>query len=735
MDPGNEFIAELADGEVAAVPKTFAELLESLDLKGHEVAKALAGEAANATWAEALAPVVKAHADDVDTQAHAKLVLGAHVDAVVPPYLLVVVDKEVRVVYGLRACRALDPEGRRFAGLMGERIASAGGTACPPKLVITHEGETQRQCQHQAIGRLGGRAPALLAAETLIRDDSELELLPAATTPDGEPDPPMVFTWKALPVHPKIAIFFLRGVPVTKALQLGIALVRSAPEDAGPAFNGPLSFLRVAALAGTGAASDQSALSNQWVRQDPSASGELEEWCLSLCDAYAHKYRPSGPKAAADTSRREDAAPRPEAETAPRMTGPPAEKEPNKRVYSQAELGRLHALCGSDIMVEGDYTVHGLPRFWREFESTRGKFHSARSHVESWFDHHWPADAPRHQRFVSTALLKDLVTLDFDGQDTWLTYSCRANGFSVFSVYPLPDNADPGDKRHKTKSHEDTMDNHAPADRETMNKLSGFEGRIPADRTELWKWLQYFAAAVQTVFGTDAPLLPFLIRMRELINAETMFRNFGASDWRAYFWKYHCAVRAYFAPSGSEHDRIQPLRDLLSRLRQGQPIGPQEVPKEIFGVAPTGNRPSGGTSGGGGLGGGSPTSSGSGQTRSQDRGQSEAKRLAAEWGRNLAPHLDGAKRAVEGAGKTWNLKALCPRSCNEAFGDMARLLKENRSGRQLPCPRLFTYGKCNVRSCNGCHQFTRPPSAEQARMFTDWVTARCAEIKQDPSKV
>ena len=53
--------------------------------------------------------------------------------------------------------------------------------------------------------------------------------------------------------------------------------------------------------------------------------------------------------------------------------------------------------------------------------------------MESWFDHHWPQEAPRHQPFISE-LLKHVVALDFNGQDT---------GFSVFAVCLLGDNADP----------------------------------------------------------------------------------------------------------------------------------------------------------------------------------------------------------------------------------------------------------------------------------------------------
>ena len=161
-------------------------------------------------------------------------------------------------------------------------------------------------------------------------------------------------------------------------------------------------------------------------------------------------------------------------------------------------------------MQDGDYTVDTLPEFWITFEALRGKFHSARSHVETWFDKNWPADAPRNQRFVSTSLLRDLVTLDFDGQDAWLQYSKCHEGLSVFSVYPLADNADPGDRRRTAKAYEDTMDNHRPGEREAMDGLSAGPPIVPGDRTEMWKWVQYFMVAMLMMFGKYCPVLPHL---------------------------------------------------------------------------------------------------------------------------------------------------------------------------------------------------------------------------------
>ena len=381
------------------------------------------------------------------------------------------------------------------------------------------------------------------------------------------------------------------------------------------------------------------------------------------------------------------------------------------------------------VIIDTDLSTSELPPFWKEFEVARAKFHSARSHVEGWFDHHWPADAPRYQRFISTSFLRDLIALDFDGNDHCFSVSKRQNGFSVFAVYPLADHADAGDKRNKARAYEDTMDNHRPGDREAMERLSLCSEAVPDSRTEMWKWVRYFTAAVETIFGKRAPILSHLERLAFIINSETMFRFHSAQNWRGYFWKYHCAIRSYFHPTLEFQDRVQPFSDLLFRVRQGQPILPQEIPQEILG--PAAALPSGATP--------NPNhdarrhQSSSSATRDSASPRSDpnpvAKKWAEQWAKSVGPAVQEAAEACKKAGTRWNLRVLYPNGCTEAFGDMTQLLKPGPNGRQVPCPRLFTYGSCTVSNCNACHHLSRDPSHDQACKFTDWVKKRAASIK------
>ena len=589
------------------------------------------------------------------------------------------------------------------------------------------------QYQYRGFTRVTKDAASISTMETMMAEDGDLELVPAGSYTPADPAegiaaeevPAQFGVWKALPVHPKVGCMFLGGKTPREAVKVVAQLYHAIPVGEREGLEPIIAFIRQAATADD---AGESILLAKWTRKDPFETPRLEEWYLALCEAYAPESMPKMAQVPVPPVRDSN---QPAAAEAPAVAEN-GQKEPYKQAYNQGELARLYGLCGILPMSEGDYTVGGLPEFWREFEMVRGKFHSARSHVEHWFEHKWPADAPRHQRFISTSLLKDLVALDFDGQDTWLHYSKRHEGLSVFSVYPLADNSDPGDKRRKAKAYEDTMDNHRPGEREEMEKMSGGLSTIPSSRLETWHWVQYFAAAVETIFGRGCPLLAHLRRYKSLLNTEVGFRNFHAEEWKCYFWKYHVAVRAYFNPGGNG-DPLLPFSDFMYRVRQGQGVTRLEVPAELLGRSHASGIEEGGDitpvplRGGGGGGGLSRNAGGT------DGGNSSvAKKCAAEWAKALSKPIKDAEKAVKAAGGRWNLMKLYTDSASTAFGNMMSVVRPSKSGEKDPCPRLFSCGKCRTKGCKCAHQFVKEPTAEQAKSFIDWVKARCAEIKANP---
>ena len=151
-------------------------------------------------------------------------------------------------------------------------------------------------------------------------------------------------------------------------------------------------------------------LATEWIIGNPMTFPKLQDWCLVLCGmcVMVPLARESEPPMQCNALAPHPAEEQPEA----------VEKHPHQHAYMQCKLDCICEFCSSPATVEEDQTAKVLPMFWHEFKKVQGKFHLARAHMESWFNHHWLCKAPRHQQFILPALLKHMVTLDFDGQDT-----------------------------------------------------------------------------------------------------------------------------------------------------------------------------------------------------------------------------------------------------------------------------------------------------------------------------
>ena len=705
-----------AGGQPAPVP-TYADIVAGRHLAGAEVGRAWWKSAESVPWSEAWKPTQADFADEENSAAHTKQLCGAAADSLVPRVFLVTTGGQVQALYGFRACRPLDPEGRRYAGLLGERIGGGAFTA-QPKLYVTYEGVAERQHQHRVFQRVAAYARSAEEIENLFAGDPGLALAPQLEAPAGGGNPPQTWSRRITAVHPKIGALFVRGLAVRDAFKLGADLVRACPEELRSSAQWLLQYLRMAATQ----VGDSSALNTEWVRQDTGGNPDLEVWHLQLCSSYAPlpavpPAPPAPPLAALEAG--PPAAPEPPAGPVP---NPPALSGP-KRPYTQYELGTLYRLCGVAPLAEGDLVPEVLPRFWREFEDKRHKLQLARSHIEAWLDNNWPQDAPEYQRFVSTTLIQDMASLDLDGRDHHLMPGSRHKGFSVYSVYPLADGVDPAEDRRRAKAYEETMDNHRPDERAAMEQLTGCARDTPGSRNEFWEWIRFFEAATESVFGPEAPLLVYLRRLRTLVSSATHFRGHRPSDWMGYFWKYHCAVRAYYRAAGDSTERLIPFNDLLIRIRQGQPIFPQEVPDEIR-PSPPAPRPRTEERG--------PAKEKEERKKERDRDPAGA-RLAEAWGRALAPSIRNAREAVEAAGRKWELPILFPDGLAKHLGGLASTVKPTSAGKRQACPRLFVYGSCKLAKCRLSHGFTKEPNREQAKQFVESVEARCKEVKASPN--
>ena len=708
MHASNRPTAPAADG---AGPRTYADVVAGRGLRPHEVGKALYEAAKEQSWQDTWECSRKAKEDVDNSATHVKALLGVYGDALLPRYFLLVNDGKVRVLYGLRACRQMDADGRRYAGLIGERTGG-GGCVIPPKLFVTREGGAGRQYQYQTFQRAAANAPTISAIQDMLSADGSVQFVPVATANADGQGPESVSVWRVFPVHAKVAALFMRELPVREAFLLAVDLYRSLPDEARDGSEPLLEFMRVAITEG---GPGVSALETPWSRVDPGDDSDLEQWYIQLCQAYAPSWNPT------PTHQPSGTAPAPAPSSAP---GAPTGTPNLKRPYTQHELKRLHRVCGLEFLEEGDYTTANLPPFWKGFEAARGKLHTAREYVEGFLDNHWPPEAPNYQRFISTDLVQTLVALDFDGSDPNLMPSKRHKGISVYAIYPLADASDTGAARDKAMAYEDTMDNHRPREREEMGQISLFAQDTPGNRVTFWQWTGYFRVAVTLLFGNHFVCLAHLRRLEQLMTQVEIFRYVERDAYRGYYWKLHCAVRRAVRPQRAWEEPLQAFGDLLFRIRQGQPYSPAEIPPEL---SPRRPAP---------LAGKREETGGPGRSKPKDEKKKDissgTQAVADRIAKVVGPALQSASAVMEKANAKLTTRSVFPDGLDSAFGEIMQMVKPTPKGSTSPCPRLFLYGRCPLGNCRASHELSRTPNEAAIKHYTDWVEARCAKLKENP---
>ena len=202
-------------------PISYEGLLEERRVAPGSVAMSLAMTHGGVGWKDALSVTKAAVADEDASAAHVRWMVSKAADAVAPRYWLVVTGGLVNVLYGWQACRVMDVNGQRFAGLIGDWSGRVGGgLRLPPKLHMTHPDVANQQ--YHAFNRAKATVGTFSMLQALFKNDGGMALAPLGAAPpvvegkDAEDGtgPEATSIWKALPVHPKVAALFVGGVPV-----------------------------------------------------------------------------------------------------------------------------------------------------------------------------------------------------------------------------------------------------------------------------------------------------------------------------------------------------------------------------------------------------------------------------------------------------------------------------------------------------------------------------------------
>ena len=561
------------------VPTTWEHIVAMLKLESHEIAYALAMDVASVPWTDAFGPLRKITAAGIAGTDLAHIV-RSYVDSLDPIFLLVVVDNAVKVLYGLKPCHATSGNGQRFLGLIGEREIRAGQEVHPK--LHTLGGNLNKQVDHFAAVDIA--APTMADIETTFQGDATLTMVTALTAdPVTHVAAPTISSWMALPVHPKLACLFLKGMSVRNAFFLAKQIISIIPPSLAVDLVPFVNFIRSAV---TKATNGTSSLTSGWKREAHTSTDQLESWYYELVSRNAPKYVsptvlpvPALPVPAQQviTNQATTASDRVLQELSAHLRGEQRTSKP----YHTTELHVLFSVCGVERPWAG-LTDASLPPFWLELKDFRKANSNARLFIENFRQVNYPP-----QRFVfpflfTPQLIKDLKGLSFAGNDPLILYKMRHTGISIFSLAPLSESSTTLGARDTFLHYEETMSHHGPVDRAAMESLSMVAQAIPSDRMSLYHWIDSFHIGIEIFFGYMCPLCSLCSDLLELFRNPVHFTGYTIADFRVVLWMIHRAIRLFFL-----NLQTLPLARLIADLAGGMRPALNNLPIELRGPMTT----------------------------------------------------------------------------------------------------------------------------------------------------
>jgi len=707
-------------------------LVAAADFKPYEVGFALNRAYLHVTWLEAMAPFLEAaaRADGVNLNN----LVAEYSLTPATRYFLVVFGGRVEVMYGLRGCTQLAGNGGRYLTLVGERTMVAGHEA-QPKL---YKLDGALGVQFAGFERQDAEPPELAAIAAAFAADPALTLVdPLPPNPDDPPE--TVTAWKVLPIHPKLASLFLRGMLIRDAVTLVTDLMAAAPPDRHPDLAQLVAFVRVASTQDNAA---ESMLAGRWMVQHHAQTAGLEEWYYQLLSASAPRWAPPEPlppSAAEQPGQPTNAtAAASIAQALQDLVDKGTEKAPQTKDYERFELERIFQATGVPAPWEG-LGEEVIPPAFVVLKANRAKATKARVVLEDYFRKHYPRNRDTYPFLWTTELVESMRQLDFAGEDPLITWTDRHLGVSLFSLAPLESYYEGRGVKRNMISYENTIANHAPSDTRAMLDQSAFMGKFPIGRDSLRKWLDHFDIWITSFFGINCGLLAPIRGIREKLKLTSYFATYTDEDWICFVWIIHIGVRRFFMEDETIFlERI--VADLSSGIRTGPNILPPEIRQRsaaaggaLTAATVTSDDSSFGSSGS------SVGSYGSDISSVTIPGMPPTKRqkpdrpprpppMDVAWTSAFAPDIQRAQLAVKPL--TLTATKLCPTANISAFlgREFLSLVPMGKS----PCLHYFIFGKCSFQKCSNTHNLTKPPSPAVVAGIAGRVKARVDAIVANP---
>jgi len=353
--------AAFAPGPPAAM--TWENLATAANLVPHEVGFALAETHKGVDWPEMLEAFRAV--DLLPANENMTNRIRFYADSLVARFFLVVADGEIKVVYGWKAAHSLAVG--RYADLMGERRMIAGMEVHP----VLHKLGGNVATQATEFGLQDVAAMSLAGIHTAFAANAALDLVAAVAAPVPPALLVETLAWKVLPIHPKLACLFLRGMSVRAAFHLVTQIVTACPPALQSDLDPLTDFIRVAAT--EAAAGGVSALATTW-QPVPGVMTEtaLTTWYFELVGQMAPRYL--SPLPPPPMQNLMPPPPPPGTDQLAQVLGQLAgqNQRSDAKPYQPYERDLLFTLCGIEQPHDG-LTDASLSPFWQEFARHRKK--------------------------------------------------------------------------------------------------------------------------------------------------------------------------------------------------------------------------------------------------------------------------------------------------------------------------------------------------------------------------
>jgi hypothetical protein len=166
--------------------------------------------------------------------------------------------------------------------------------------------------------------------------------------------------------------------------------------------------------------------------------------------------------------------------------------------------------------------------------------------------------------------------VDFTGGDQLITFENRHKGLSIFSLAPLEDFGDEGNRRDLMLHYEESTSQHGPADRANFASLSSVVVSSPTTRDRLLRWVDHCGIQITIFLGPMCRLIAPLAQISRLLLDPSSLSGFCSTDCLILLWMLHKAIRCFFL----QHSTIA-LERIVAGLEAGIRYSHENLPSQM----------------------------------------------------------------------------------------------------------------------------------------------------------